>query len=302
MKLASPVVVYLRAFVFITSLRCCYFRSSAAGQLRLVEYAAGFSRPLGMVQDPLDPSVQYVLEKFGTIWTLKNGVRQAEPFIDLSEVVMEDSNGERGLLGLASSRPMRRRRDAPSSSSRRRTAGAIPSWRASRGSPAIRCGSIRRHASTSNSRPAQRYIAQPDDIHQSRQAGLRPRRLSLHRRRRRRSDLGSGQHAAQSPDELLGKILRIDVNVPDARSRRLRRAARQSVRRHARRAARDLGARPAQSVAIQCRQSGARRHRRARHRGRGTGRLGGSELSAGRRRRPQLRLERARRQARSREA
>src|SRR5688572_21917328 len=74
--------------------------ATTSGQLRLVEHASGFNRPLGMVQDPLDPSVQFVLEKLGVIWTLKNGVRLPEPFIDLTSVVMQDTNGERGLLSM----------------------------------------------------------------------------------------------------------------------------------------------------------------------------------------------------------
>jgi glucose/arabinose dehydrogenase len=75
--------------------------SSAIAELKLVEYATGLSRPTGMVQDPVDPTVQYVLEKFGRIVTLKNGAIQTEPLLDLSTVVWQDALGERGLLGLA---------------------------------------------------------------------------------------------------------------------------------------------------------------------------------------------------------
>ncbi len=50
---------------------------------------------------------------------------------------------------------------------------------------------------------------------QSRKTGLRRRRVSLHRRRRWRPDLGSVRYTSQSANVLLGKILRIDVNVPD---------------------------------------------------------------------------------------
>ena len=81
-------------------------------------------------------------------------------------------------------------------------------------------------------------------------------------------DGGSGndpEHRAQNPQELLGKMLRIDVNVPDTHAIRLPGAGRQPVcGRPARRGtARDLGVRPAQSLALQLRRSRARRHRRA---------------------------------------
>ena len=80
-------------------------------------------------------------------------------------------------------------------------------------------------------------------------------------------DGGSGndpEHRAQNPVELLGKMLRIDVNVADGDPTGYRVPADNPfVGGGRRRASGDLELRPAQSVALQLRRSGARRHRRA---------------------------------------
>jgi glucose/arabinose dehydrogenase len=212
MKLASPVVVYLRVFVYITWV-VLSLPVFAAGQLRLIEHAGGFNRPLGMVQDPLDPSVQYVLEKFGTIWTLKNGVRQPEPFIDLTSVVMEEANGERGLLGLA----------FPPDAASTGRAFIYFSSRNGRGDSILarftrmRDDPLRLDPASRfdlEFAPGKRYIEQPDDIHK---AG----KLVFGADGYLYIGVGDGgpiwdpQNTSQRPDVLLGKILRIDVNVPD---------------------------------------------------------------------------------------
>ena len=113
-------------------------------------------------------------------------------------------------------------------------------------------------------------------------------------------DGGSGndpQNNAQNPNQLLGKMLRIDVNVADGDADRLPYSARQSVRRRRAdcRARRDLGLRAAQSVALLVRRPGARRHRCAVHRRRRAERARGDQLRAGAERRAQLRLAHSRR-------
>jgi glucose/arabinose dehydrogenase len=71
----------------------------AAAQLRAVTYVSGLASPVGFVQDPSDPAVQYVMEQAGTIRLVNNGVLQATPFLQLGSRVA--AGGERGLLGLA---------------------------------------------------------------------------------------------------------------------------------------------------------------------------------------------------------
>ncbi len=59
----------------------------------------GLTRPLAFVQDPSNPAVQFVVEQGGTIRVVQNGALLAAPFLDLSGVVA--TGGERGLIALA---------------------------------------------------------------------------------------------------------------------------------------------------------------------------------------------------------
>src|SRR5262249_27157000 len=63
-------------------------------------FVSGLSLPLEFVQDPADPTTQYVVEQRGRIRRIVSGVLQPTDFIDLTDVVSQDL-GERGLLGLA---------------------------------------------------------------------------------------------------------------------------------------------------------------------------------------------------------
>jgi glucose/arabinose dehydrogenase len=73
--------------------------AGAQPPLRAVSFATGFSRPLDFVQDPSDPTVQYVVEQGGVIRVLVGGVVQGTPFLNITPQVA--SSGEQGLLGLA---------------------------------------------------------------------------------------------------------------------------------------------------------------------------------------------------------
>ena len=153
-------------------------------------------------------SVQFVVEQGGRIRVVRNGVVQAQDFIDLRSQVL--FNGERGLLGLAF---------APDGSGRcfvnfvnrsgdtvvarfRRSSNPLVATASSRFD--LRCGRRRRRVDRAAVCQSQR-----------RPSRVRARRLSLHRPRRRRLGQRPG-HRAQNPSKLLGKMLRIDVNVPDS--------------------------------------------------------------------------------------
>lgn len=73
--------------------------AAAAAQLRAVPHVSGLSNPVGYVQDPSDPAVQYVVEKTGAIKVVNNGLLQTAPFLYIASRVAAE--GERGLLGLA---------------------------------------------------------------------------------------------------------------------------------------------------------------------------------------------------------
>ena len=73
----------------------------AHAQLRAETYVSGLVSPVGFVQDPGDPSVQYVVEQGGRIRVVRNGVIQSDLFLDISAPSVLASGGERGLLGLA---------------------------------------------------------------------------------------------------------------------------------------------------------------------------------------------------------
>lgn len=62
-------------------------------------YVSGLSSPVAFVQDPSQPTVQFVVEQAGRIRVIQNGALLTTPFLDITSVV--GSGGERGLLGLA---------------------------------------------------------------------------------------------------------------------------------------------------------------------------------------------------------
>jgi glucose/arabinose dehydrogenase len=72
---------------------------SVEAQLRSQVYASGFLSPVGFVQDPTDPDVQFVLEQAGRIRVIRQGAVLGTSFLDLTGQI--STGGERGLLGLA---------------------------------------------------------------------------------------------------------------------------------------------------------------------------------------------------------
>ncbi len=68
--------------------------------LRIQTFNNGFVSPVEMIQDPSDPTIQYVVEKRGTIRVIRNGVLTGDFFLDIRDRVSE-AGGARGLFGLA---------------------------------------------------------------------------------------------------------------------------------------------------------------------------------------------------------
>ena len=184
--------------------------TGAQAQLRTRVHTSGLVSPVAFVQDPVDRSVQYVVEQGGRIRVVRNGLVLATDFLDLTRSVR--AGGEQGLLGLAF---------APDYATSGRlyvnftnTAGhtVVARFRRSpdplTADPASRFD-LRWGGSTS---PA--LIEQPFANHNGGHLLFGPDGylyVGL-------GDGGSGNdpdHRAQNPSVLLGKMLRIDVNVSD---------------------------------------------------------------------------------------
>jgi len=189
----------------------------AMAQLRVVPIVSGLSQPVGFVQDPSNPSVQYVVQQAGLIRVIKDGVLQATPLLDVSARLA--LGGERGLLGLAFPTDY-------GSSGRfyiyyTRSGDGIPEnvgdiviarYRRSAGSPLI--------ADPASAKPlvfrGQAYIEHTAaGNHNGGQINFGPDGY-LYVAVGDGGDGNDPPNNAQNPATLLGKILRIDVGVPDA--------------------------------------------------------------------------------------
>jgi glucose/arabinose dehydrogenase len=184
------------------------FVGRAQSGLRADVYATGFVSPVAIVQDPTDRSVQMVVQQGGRIRVVRGGTFLPVDFLNLTSEVL--SGGEQGLLGLAF---------APDYATSRRffvnftnKAGdtVIARFRRSN-DPVVADPSTRFDLRFG----AARFIGQPFANHNGGNLVFGPdgfMYVGL-------GDGGSGNdpgNRAQNPAELLGKMLRIDVNVPDS--------------------------------------------------------------------------------------
>jgi glucose/arabinose dehydrogenase len=175
--------------------------------LRARVYASGFAFPLAFVQDPVNRDVQFVVEQAGRIRAVRGGVVLDADFLDLRGAVL--SGGERGLLGLAF---------APDAGSGR----FFVNFTDRAGNTVV--ARFRRSSNPLVADPASRFdlrwgggqafIAQPFANHNGGHLLFGPDGALY-------VGMGDGgsandpDHRAQNPRELLGKMLRIDVNVAD---------------------------------------------------------------------------------------
>jgi glucose/arabinose dehydrogenase len=182
--------------------------SEAHAQLRSRLHAAGFSLPVAIVQDPTDRNVQFVVQQGGRIRVVQNGSVLATDFLNLVNSI--SSGGERGLLGLAF---------APGADSGR----FFVAFTNPAGNNVV--ARFRRSSNPLVADPAsrfdlllggtQRFVNHPFTNHNGGHLVFGPDGylyIGL-------GDGGSGNdpdHRAQDPNDLLGKMLRIDVSVPDS--------------------------------------------------------------------------------------
>jgi glucose/arabinose dehydrogenase len=179
----------------------------AQSGLRSVVYATGFTLPVAVVQDPTDRNVQFVVEQGGRIRVVRAGNVLPTDFLDLRQSVA--AGGERGLLGMAF---------PPNTATSRRF---YVNFTNRDGNTVV--ARLRRSSDPLIADPASRFdlrlggsavIVQPYSNHNGGHLAFGPDGylyIGL-------GDGGSGndpQHRAQNPAELLGKMLRVDVDVPD---------------------------------------------------------------------------------------
>ena len=183
----------------------------AQAQLRLATVASGLNAPVGVVADPLTPAFQYVLQQGGVIRLLTNDTLNPTPFLDISDLV--SCCGEQGLLGLAF---------PPDYQTSRRfyvnytdKAGNTVVARFLRSTDDYFLADRSSHFALRWGGPSgQRFIVQPFANHNGGHLAFGDGYLYIGM-----GDGGSAndpQNNAQNPSSLLGKMLRIDVNVPDS--------------------------------------------------------------------------------------
>jgi glucose/arabinose dehydrogenase len=198
------VVAALTASAFMS------FGARAEAQIRARLHASGFASPVAFVQDPDNRNVQFVVEQGGRIRVVRDGVVLGADFLNLTTDVL--AGGERGLLGMAFAPQVGGDRFFVNFTNRsgdtvvarfRRTPSALTADPASRFD--LRWGGAGGPSS----------IAQPFSNHNGGHLAFGPDGYLY-------IGLGDGgfgndpDHRAQNPQELLGKMLRIDVGVLDS--------------------------------------------------------------------------------------
>jgi glucose/arabinose dehydrogenase len=183
--------------------------ASAQSDIKVVLHASGFSAPVAVVQDPTNRAVQFVVEQGGRIRVVQNGAPGGTDFLNLSGAI--SSGGERGLLGMAL---------APDYASSGRfyvnftnPAGHTVIARFQRTANPLVADASSRFDLRWNGPNGPAYIAQPFANHNGGCLAFGPDGFLYIGM----GDGGDGNdpgNRAQNPAELLGKMLRIDVNLP----------------------------------------------------------------------------------------
>ncbi len=185
--------------------------TEAAAQLRVRVHATGLTEPVALVQDPSDSAVQFVVEQRGRIRVLRDGVVQGTDFLNITPSVR--SGGEQGLLGMAF---------PPNAGSTGRffvnftnLDGHTVVARFRRSSNPLVADPSSRFDLRWNGASGPALIGQPFSNHNGGHLAFGPDGhlyIGL-------GDGGAGDdpnHFAQDGSTLLGKMLRVDVSVPDS--------------------------------------------------------------------------------------
>ncbi len=185
------------------------FASPAVAQFRGQVYVSGLTHPVAFVQDPGNASIQFVVEKEGTIRVVQGGALLSAPFLDLRGAV--GTSGERGLLSLAF---------PPGSAASGRffvtfvnTDGhtVVSRYYRSAGDPLVADASTRVDLKWST---GERFIAHPEIYHYGGHLVFGTDGY-LYIGTGDGGEPNDASHQAQDLTKLHGKMLRVDVSVPD---------------------------------------------------------------------------------------
>jgi glucose/arabinose dehydrogenase len=179
--------------------------------LTAAPYISGLTMPVAFVQDPMNPNVQYVVQQAGQIRVIQSGVLQATNFADLSAQIA--CCNELGLLGLAFPPDYAASRRFYVTFSNVAGNTVVARLRRSVANPLVADTSDQLHLRWGGA-GGLRYLEQPGGVHKGGNLMFGPDGYLY-------IGLGDGgqnpdsTNPAQHPDSLLGKMLRIDVSVPD---------------------------------------------------------------------------------------
>jgi glucose/arabinose dehydrogenase len=180
-----------------------------AAQLRGDLLVRGLQNPVAIVADPTDRSFLLIAEQGGLIRVARDGALLDEPFLDLRDAI--STGGERGLLGFALAPDYPESRRVFVNFTNRDGNTVIARFTRHTQHPLAIEPSSRLDLQWPDGR---RHIAQPFSNHNGGHLAFGPEGhlyIGL-------GDGGSGgdpMNLAQDPRTLLGKMLRIDVRVPD---------------------------------------------------------------------------------------
>jgi glucose/arabinose dehydrogenase len=183
---------------------------NAHAQLRGQTYVSGFQSPVAFVQDPTDRTVQFVVQQGGRIRVVRDGSILTTDFLNLVGSI--DSGGEQGLLGLAFSPDYAKTGRFFVNFTNTSGHTVIARFQRSAGNPVVADAATRFDLLLGGT---QRFVVQPFANHNGGHLAFGPDGylyIGL-------GDGGSGNdpgHRAQDPNTLLGKMLRIDITVPDS--------------------------------------------------------------------------------------
>jgi glucose/arabinose dehydrogenase len=195
-------VVWGTVVALVTAAAIIHGQNTQAG-LRAIAYASGFSAPVAIVADPTNAAVHFVVEQGGRIRVIRDGTLVPVDFLDLRNAI--SAGGERGLLGMAIAPDGR----------------VYVNFTNPSGDTVV--ARFRRSSNPLVADPASRFdlrwgaatvIPQPFANHNGGNIVFGPDGYLYIGM----GDGGSGDdpdHRAQNLSELLGKMLRIDVSVPD---------------------------------------------------------------------------------------